>query len=110
MRQRLSDLLRTKCNPPLERDFIAEVFRRCQRDHVPLGEGLLATGRVTAEGLRSALVDQVTEAVARIGSCEVEVTTATNLAHGEYDERFTFPPAEIFAALGTRKDPAGAAQ
>ncbi|MAQ16496.1 MAG: hypothetical protein CMN30_17095 [Sandaracinus sp.] len=108
MRQRMSDLLRYKCNPPLEREFLTEVLQRCRRERTPLGDALLATGKVTESGLRSALANQVTDAIARIGMKESQLTARENLARAEYDERFTFSPAEIFAALGARRDPAGA--
>lgn len=108
LRQRVGDLLRHQRNPPLPRRFMTEAVARCRREEIPLGEALLATEQIRPDGLRAALMEQTTEAIARLGSARVEGTVVTPLAQVPHDGSFCFTPAEILAHLGARADMAAA--
>lgn len=109
MERRLSDLLRHQRRPPLDRDELEGILRACRTSGTPLGEALLSRGRITEQGLRSALFRQATEAIAHIAI--LSNGGAEFIPHGgaRYDARFPFSPVEIYAALGARKDRATAA-
>lgn len=109
MPQRLTDLLRKQRNPPLERSFLAAVFRDAQARGIPMGEALLATGEITEHGLRAAVLGQVTAAIARIASDAVSDLTFEPYDGLRYDTRFVFRPAVVFERLGALGHRVGAA-
>lgn len=109
MPQRLTDLLRKQRNPPLEKSFLSGVFRDARARGVPMGEALLATGEITEQGLRAAVLGQVTAAIARIASDEVSDLTFDPYDGLRYDARFVFRPAAVFEKLGALDNRVGAA-
>lgn len=109
MEQRLTDLLRHQRSPPLDRRFLEEVIADCQRDKRPLGEALLASGEISESGLRTALFRQSVEAIAHIARTSDRGAEFVPHQGSAYDARFRFCTAEIFAALGARRDRALAA-
>lgn len=109
MEQRLTDLLRHQRSPPLDRRFLEEVLASCQRDSRPLGEALLASGEISESGLRTALFRQSVEAIAHIARTRGVGAEFVPHQGSAYDARFLFCTAEIFAALGARRDRALAA-
>lgn len=109
MEQRLTDLLRHQRSPPLDRRFLEELLANCQRDKRPLGEALLASGEISESGLRTALFRQSVEAIAHIARTGDRGAEFVPHLGSAYDARFRFCTAEIFAALGARRDRALAA-
>jgi hypothetical protein len=108
MEQRLGELLRHQRNPPLDRRFLESVVDQCKSSGIPLGEALLRSGEITPAGLRSAIFRQAVEAIAHIAREHPGPPEFTPRSRSTYDARFKFAPAEIFAALGARRDHAQA--
>lgn len=109
MKHRLSTLLRQQRSPPLDTDYIEELLVACRRSGTPLGEALLASGHISAEGLRIALFSHVVEAIARIARSGASCTGFVRHGGASYDPRFMFSTGEVLAALGARRDRAQAA-
>jgi hypothetical protein len=109
MERRLTQLLRLQHNPPLDGDRIEDAIEECRRRGVSLGEGLLGTGVVSEEGLRSALFRHTTEAIAHIAEAGSLCDGFVRHAGAGYDPRFVFSTAEILAALGALRNRALAA-
>jgi hypothetical protein len=109
MKRRLSALLQQQRSPPLEASYIEHVLAECRRTGQPLGEALLATGHVSADGLRMALFTHVVEAIGRIVRSGARCEGFEKHTGRSYDARFSFTTAEILAALGARRDRALAA-
>jgi hypothetical protein len=109
MTRRFNKLLLLQRSPPLEESYVKGVLRECQATGKRLGEALLATGHITEEGLRAALFNHVVESIARIAQSGAPCDGfAPHIGRG-YDPRFEFSTAEIFIALGARRDRALAA-
>lgn len=101
MGRRLTDILRHQSDPPLDAGLLEEVYRRCRRDSLPLGESLVASGIVSGDGLRRALRQHTAEALAVIGEARTEPPRWREHARGRYDARFSFLPAELFVSACT---------
>jgi hypothetical protein len=104
MRRRLTDILCQQRSPPLPREMMEDVFRRCKKQSVPFGEMLVSSGLVTEAGLRAALERHNGEAVARISCAYVKPTHYTVHSKSGYDPRFVFTPTELMASIAMRKD------
>ncbi len=104
MRRRLTDILCQQRSPPLPREMMEDVFRRCKKQSVPFGELLVSSGLVTEVGLRAALERHNGEAVARISCFHVKPTHYTSHSKSGYDPRFVFTPTELMASIAMRKD------
>jgi hypothetical protein len=104
MRRRLTDILCQQRSPPLPREMMEDVFRRCKKQSVPFGEMLVSSGLVTEGGLRAALERHNGEAVARISCVHVKPTHYTGHTKSGYDPRFVFTPTELMASIAMRKD------
>jgi hypothetical protein len=105
---RLTDILCAQETPPLPRRKMEDVFRRCQREHTPFGEALLASGMITENGLRTALSLHSGEAIARLAQGGAEPTQFSNHLRRGYDPRFAFTTAELLASFGARQSGARA--
>lgn len=104
MRQRLTDILCEQHEPPLERDVVEQVFRRCKREGTPMGEALVAGGLVSEADLRAALLRHTCEAIVRLA--QGRALTPSHFAQhekGGYDPRFVFTTAELLASLSGRR-------
>lgn len=103
MRRRLTDLLCHQCTPPLEPSTVEEVYRRCAATGRILGEELVASGLVSADGLRRALRQHTGEAITLLSRLRrVDVSPAW-IAHRRcrYDARFTFSPSELLVGIAS---------
>jgi hypothetical protein len=107
MRQRFTTLLRDFHDPPLERAYLEEIYRRCKDHQSALVDALLSTGRVSKEGLRAALFQHTVEAIAHIALSGAGYEGFIPYARNE--ARFVFSTAELLERLGAQRDPAGAA-
>ena len=96
---RLTDLLRRQADPPLPKERIEEVVRRCKREGTPLGESLVAEGIVNEDTLHRALRQHIAEAVAALSLSQIKPTYVERQSSG-YDARFTFSTPEILASVG----------
>ena len=109
MEQRLTQLLRLQHSPPLDARAIEDVLAECRRQGVSLGEGLLSSGVVSEEGLRTALFRHSTEAITHIAEAGALCDGFVRHAGAGYDPRFVFSTAEILASLGALRNRALAA-
>jgi hypothetical protein len=104
MRQRLIDLLCQSKDPPVPREEIEALFRRCREEGKPMGEALVASGLFLEGDLRNALERHNCEAIMRLANGRV--TTPTRFArHAKqgYDPRFVFTTAEVLASLAGKR-------
>ncbi len=99
---RLTDLLRSQRHPPLSRDELEACYRRCRDSGQPVGEGLLAAGLVSAQGLRQALFAHTTEGIAQIAQAEQTYEGFVPHQRAGYDARFVFSTVETMVGLGAR--------
>jgi hypothetical protein len=109
MRFRLTDILRHQSTPPLPREAIEEIYRRCQQTGKPIGEALVAGGLVSEQGLRAALLKHIGEALAQLAKLSLTPDSFVNHTRSGYDPRFAFSACELLAMYGALDDPARAA-
>jgi hypothetical protein len=95
MQGRMSDLLRSQADPPLDGAALDRVFARCRAEGRPLGETLVADGLVTEEGLRAVLLQHTTEALVQISASDLSLVRWVEHRQRRYDARFTFSPVEL---------------
>lgn len=108
MRLRLTDILRNQSTPPLPREAVEEIYRRCKLDGVPIGEALVMSGLVTEAGLRAALFKHNGEAIAHLAGSGLSPDAFVTHTRTGYDPKFSFSPGEVLAMLGSLDDPARA--
>lgn len=110
MRQRLTDLL-CEHGESARRDELEALYRRCKRDGTSLGEALLASELVSLPELQRTLLRHNSEAVRTLAHSDGAAQARFSpLAARGYDPRLAFSPAELFAALSTRRYEAQAAR
>lgn len=108
MRLRLTDILRNQSTPPVSRETVEQIYRKCKMTGTPIGEALVASGLATEAGLRAALFKHNGEALvalARAGASPDDWVTHTKPG---YDPKYSFSPCEMLAMLGAVDDPARA--
>ena len=84
---------------------LRELVLECQRERKPLGETLIAWGVASADGVRTALRRQVVEAVGCLGTGGETIFLKRESKYRTYNEEFTFPLEEIYAAAAPRHSP-----
>jgi len=96
---RLRDLLR-RHSRSLDDAALDRAFALCRAQHQPLGELLVERGLVAHDELRAALKQHTVESL--IAQCDHPDTHVTWVPHRRrgYHARFTFAPAELYAAAG----------
>lgn len=99
--RRLSDLLLARIRPPITREQIEGMFQRGVRDRRPLGELLVETGLLTADDLRSALLDHTVESLVAV-SGECGVARWIPRKQRRFDASFTFVTGDLAVATGAR--------
>ncbi len=98
--RRLSDLLREESHA-LGPETLEDVFRWCGRHDTPLGEALVGSGLVTAEGLHQALRRHSAESLLSLAANGDGVDAEwVPHKHRRYDARFTFGALELWGAVG----------
>lgn len=100
LRRRLTDLLRERCQPQLTNDEVEAVVQRCKQTGTPVGESLVADGRLTADALRATLLRHTVESLAAGVSWRAAPRWLPHRARG-YQSAFTFQPAELLAFAHT---------
>ncbi|HEX4337290.1 MAG TPA: hypothetical protein VH062_15345 [Polyangiaceae bacterium] len=105
MRLRLTDILCNQANPPIARDAIEDVVRGCRTTGHPLGESLVASGLVSETGLRSALREHTTHAVAHLARERATADAFSPHTQRGYDPRYAFTTCEILATVCGADDP-----
>ena len=108
MRLRLTDILRNQSTPPMPREAVEEIYRRCKIDGKPIGEALVMSGLVTEAGLRAALFKHNGEAIAHLAGSGLSPDAFVSHTRMGYDSKFSFSPCEVLATLGSLDDPARA--
>jgi hypothetical protein len=109
MRVRLTDILRGQSTPPLSREAVEALYRRCKESGIPLGEALVASGMATEPGLRAALFKHNGEAIVALAKSGVVPDSFVTHNKAGYDLKFSFSSSEVLAMLGAGDDPARAA-
>lgn len=94
LRRRLTDLLRERCAPELTLHEVELVVQRCKQYGRPVGEALVADGRITADALRAAVLQHTVESLATPASWQAAPRWVPHRARG-YQSAFTFKPAEL---------------
>ena len=108
MRLRLTDILRNQSTPPVSREAVEQIYRKCKTTGTPIGEALVASGLASEVGLRAALFKHNGEALvalARAGAAPDDWVTHTKPG---YDQKYSFSACEMLAMLGAVDDPARA--
>lgn len=100
LRRRLTDLLRQCCNPPISAEEVEQIFVACRQHGRPIGEALVAQGRVTPEALRAALLHHTAESLAISTSWTEPARWIAHRARG-YQSAFTFLPVELLSYAST---------
>jgi len=103
MKQRLTDLLRSVAEPPTPRARLEELYAECRTSGKPLGEQLVASGLVTASGLRASLKQHNAEALALIALNGGEPREFVPHKRSRYDARFTFSTTELLARMAEQR-------
>lgn len=103
---RLTELLAARANLSAER--MEALFRKCRAERLPIGEHLVECGALSADDLRSALLQHTLESMARLCSRDAEAAFVPRAGKG-YRPKFTFATLELVAALGAQEHAAVAA-
>lgn len=106
--RRLTETLRYQRNPPLDQKFIEKVCAKSKATDTPIGEALLATGAISREGLRAALLEQTSDALVAIARCGAESKGFTQYVRPRYNAQFSFASSEILAAVCSKSNRGGA--
>jgi hypothetical protein len=101
MRNRLTTLLRELNDPPLDRDYLEDLYRTC-RHQAAFIDALLANARVSPAGLRAALMAHTLEAISHIATSDAPFEEF--VPNRRYNARFSFSTAELLATIGARRD------
>ena len=89
----------------IDKDALRELVLECQRERKPLGETLIEWGLATQEQVRSALQQQVRDALATLPTDGSAATVFLRRGDGyaKYDRELTFALEEVAAHPTTRK-------
>jgi hypothetical protein len=94
LRRRLTDHLRDACDPPLDTEEVEQLVHACRSGGKPVGEALVAMGRLTPEGLRAALLHHTAECLAAGEHWTAPARWVPHRARG-YQSAYTFRPLEL---------------
>jgi hypothetical protein len=109
MRIRLTDILRNQTTPPVPREHVEQIYRRCKETGTPIGEALVASGLATESGLRAALFEHNGEAIVALARSGLSPDNFVTHSKAGYDPKFSFSPCEVLGMLGSFDDPARSA-
>jgi hypothetical protein len=104
MRIRLTDILRNQTTPPVPREHVEQIYRRCKETGTPIGEALVASGLATEAGLRAALFKHNGEAIVALARSGFPPDDFVAHSKTGYDPKFSFSPCEVLAMLGSFDD------
>jgi len=104
MRIRLTDILRNQSTPPLPRERVEQIYRRCKESGTPIGEALVASGLATEAGLRAALFKHNGEAIVALAQSGIVPDAFVPHLKTGYDPKFSFTSCEVLAMLGSFDD------
>jgi hypothetical protein len=108
MRLRLTDILRNQSTPPVSREAVEQLYRRCKDSGTPIGEALVASGLATEAGLRAALFKHNGEAIVALSRALASPDDFVFHSKSGYDPKYSFSACEMLAMLGALDDPARA--
>jgi hypothetical protein len=109
MRIRLTDILRNQTTPPVPREHVEQIYRRCKERGTPIGEALVASGLASEAGLRAALFKHNGEAIVALARSGLVPDDFVLHSKTGYDPKYSFAACEVLAMLGALDDPARAA-
>ncbi len=109
MRIRLTDILRNQTTPPVPREHVEQIYRRCKENGTPIGEALVASGLASEAGLRAALFKHNGEAIVALARSGLGPDQFIAHSKTGYDPKYSFTCCEVLAMLGSFDDPARAA-
>lgn len=104
MRIRLTDILRNQTTPPVPREHVEQIYRRCKENGTPIGEALVASGLATEVGLRAALFKHNGEAIVALARSGVSPDDFVVHSKTGYDPKYSFATCEVLAMLGSFDD------
>lgn len=104
MRNRLTDILRNQSTPPVSREDVEQVYKRCKQTGTPIGEALVASGLATEAGLRAALFKHNGEALVQLALSGLAPHAFVVHSKTGYDPKYAFSTAEMLARLGSFDD------
>jgi hypothetical protein len=96
LKQRLTDLLKEACTPALSDAELETLFAECKQRGQPIGESLVARGRLAPQALRAALLHHTAESLSVAHPWSASHRFVPHRARG-YHSAFTFLPVELLA-------------
>lgn len=99
MTGRLTDILREQSSPPVRRERVEEIYRRCRQTGTPIGEALVKSGLASERGLKKALFMHNSEAISILSSSDCYPARFVKHSTTGYDPKYSFSTAEIFVGL-----------
>jgi hypothetical protein len=95
----LTELLAQRRDPPLPRQALERVYRRCKDEQRPLGLGLVESGLVSSSDVRAAFALHHARAIARLARGSGKASGFHPATPSRDDRRFAFTSAEILCAM-----------
>lgn len=107
--RRLSDILVEQA-PGLTASMLSELVAECRRDHVPLGETLLARGLISQDVLRRAILLHTCLSLDHLMRADASSWSWTPHSKQSYAPMLTFSAVEVLVGLSHASDPAASEQ
>lgn len=107
--RRLSDILVEQA-PGLTTSLLSELVAECRRDHVPLGETLLARGLISQDVLRRAILLHTCLSLDHLMRADASSWSWTPHSKQSYAPMLTFSAVEVLVGLSRASDPAASEQ
>jgi hypothetical protein len=95
----LTELLAQRRDPPLPRQALESVYRRCRDEQRPLGLGLVDSGLVSSGDVRAAFAQHHARAIARLARGSGRASGFHPATPSRDDRCFAFSTAELLCAL-----------
>lgn len=105
MARRLTDLLCEHDATGRRRSQLEDIYQRCRKEGMPLGQTLVNLQLVSAQGLRSALARQTVESLMRLSPHLDDEPAWVSHEAGSYQAMFTFDPVETASLIGAELHP-----
>ncbi len=99
MHRRLTDLICSQTQPPLDPGTLELTYAKCRAENTPLGEALVDGGVVTERGLRNALCQHSTEAIALLHRSNTTRVVFKSHTQQRYQARFTFSTSDLLVSF-----------
>ncbi|MEM6734043.1 MAG: hypothetical protein AAF658_20945 [Myxococcota bacterium] len=103
MQRRLTEVLCEEASPSIERRELEEILAHCRESGRPIGEALVASGRVSERSFERALFGQTVSAIEQLARLETAEPTFTPHFRARYDARFTFDSVDLLTEINARE-------